>query len=80
MPQQYPFHQQQQPQQQPFMTETFNPNDNNTSNMFTPRQPMYNNYSPQYPIYQPPQPSNNSPTNNKPDFQRFYGPVSVYTK
>jgi hypothetical protein len=47
----------------------------------SPRQPTYNNYS-QYPTYQPtqtqtqPQPQNTSPTNNKADFQRFYGPVS----
>ncbi len=83
MPQQYPvLHQQQQQQQQPYITETYVPSDNSTLNMFpSPRQPTYNNYS-QYPTYQPtqtqtqPQPQNTSPTNNKADFQRFYGPVS----
>ncbi len=83
MPQQYPLLHQP-PQQQPYIAETYNSNDNNTSNTFpSPRQPIYNNY-PQYPTYsatQPQiqsQPSNNSPINNKPDFQRFYGPVSLY--
>lgn len=74
MPQQYPLQQ----QQQPYVTETYMPSNNNTSNMFTTaRQPVYNNY-PQHSTYQPPQPqpSNSSPTNSKPDFQRFYGPVS----
>lgn len=86
MPQQYPLYQQTQQQQQtPYMTERYNPpNDNNPSNTAfpSPRQSNYNNYPPYPSGYPPPQPqiqsepSNNPPNNDKPDFQRFYGPVS----
>ncbi len=79
MPQQYPLNHQQY-QQQPFMTETYIPHDNSSLNMFaSPRQSAYNNY----PTYQPPQPqpqtqrATDTPNINKPDFHRFYGPVSV---
>ena len=74
--------------QQPPMNQPYGPNDNNSSTMYpSPRPPMYNNYSnysPPQPQMQPPPPpppqqqqSNNPPNGGKPDFQRFYGPVSI---
>jgi hypothetical protein len=60
--------------------------DNNGPNLYgSSRQPTYDNYPPQ-PSYSPTQRQtqfqqpNNSSNNNPPDFQRFYGPVSLHLK
>ncbi len=67
----------QQQQQQPYMSDPYMSNNNTTSNMFaSPRQPTYNGYSNTQPQIQS-QPSNNTPNNNRADFQRFYGPGPV---